>query len=151
MKLKNKLFQITFGLLCLLIFSNINFAQIKIPSPKLVFDGTEEYENGQISHTIYWLSVENRDDFPDETFEIASDLPPCGKNTNASRSWIEVRGSGNQRLNSFCGIKSPIELNKLSFSLQKGAKPPKFVYLLMVDRRTGKKYSSNLAEIKIPK
>lgn len=151
MKLENKLFQITFGLLCLLIFSNSNFAQNKVPSPKLVFDGTEDNENGQFSRTIYWLSVENRADFPDEIFESAPDLPPCGKNANASRSWIEVRDSANNRLNAFCAIKSTTELNKLSFTLLKGKNPPKFVYLLMVDRRTGKKYSSNLAEIKIPK
>lgn len=147
--MKLKLRQICFLIIGLLIFNLSSFSQEQIPSPKLTFIGTEDYENGQILGKTYLLSVENRTEFPNEMFEPAPDLPPCGKNTKSSRTWIDIFGSGNKRLYGFCGIKSNSELNRLFFTLPNTTKPPKFVYIVITDRKTKMRYSSNVIELKI--
>lgn len=130
-------------------FQQIVFSQTKIPSPKLIFYGTQDSVNGLGNAlTIYWLGIENRDEFPDQMFAPAPDLPPCGKNTNASRSWVNVYDNANHYLYGFCAIKSASELNKISFSLPKNQKTPEYVYVVILDRKINKKYSSNLLSLK---
>jgi hypothetical protein len=131
-----------------LIFINDVSAQTNIPSPKLSFVGTQDVINGENTRTIYWLSVDNRAEFADELFEESPDLPPCGRNTKSSRSWIQVNDSGGGQLYAFCAIKSTSELNKLSFTVRKDDIVPELVYIVITDRKTKKKYSSNLISTK---
>ena len=104
----------------------------------------EPYEINGTKGTRYKLSVTNRASYPD--FLLRPTQPPatCGKNQNASRTWVEVFGSpGDQRLAGFCGFRSSEDLGHLWFDVPAGEKGPPCVYLVMTDRQTGKKYESN--------
>ncbi|MCD4766776.1 MAG: hypothetical protein K8R34_09725 [Methanosarcinales archaeon] len=120
-----------------------------IPQPKLTFIGSEEYEVRGNQFTRYRLSVENWEEFPTILFETAPDLPPCGLNTEASRTWVNIyNAEGDRRLYGFCAFSSPKSLTSLWFAVQKGVTPPKAVYIELVDRREEKKYSSNKVTIR---
>jgi hypothetical protein len=60
-----------------------------LPNPVLVLIGTEQYEANGKQWTRYKYTVANRADYPDELFVASPDLPPCGRNSKASRTWID--------------------------------------------------------------
>ena len=119
-----------------------------LPAPSLALKGTEDYEvNGQ-RYTRYWLTVTNRFDFPGELFQPAPDLPPCGLNSNAARTWLDIfRGDG-QLIGSFCGLGTPASLDGISYPVREGgAVRPASVYITLADRRCGLTYVSNTLAI----
>jgi hypothetical protein len=114
-----------------------------LPNPVLVFAGSEDYEaNGQ-QWTRYSLQVDNRGQFPDELFTAAPDLPPCGANSNAARTWVDIFSNDNTRLYGFCALSTANDLDSLWFATQRGATPPASVYMTLQDRRCGTTYTSN--------
>ena len=117
-----------------------------IPNPVLVLTGTAPYTTGGKVFIRYNYSVFNFDSFPAEMFAAAPQLPPCGKNMQASRTWVDIFDQTGKRLYGFCAIGSPGNLNKIYFALEEGVIPPSWVYIEMNDRQTNTKYKSNLAE-----
>ena len=117
-----------------------------LPNPVLVFTGQEfiTWEGKQLVR--YNFSVENFASYPDELFAAAPELPPCGKNTKASRTWVDFYDQSGKRLYGFCALGKSKDLNKIWFALSQGVVPPSFVYIEMTDRKTNTKYKSNLAE-----
>lgn len=108
------------------------------------FVGQQRYDVNGERGTRYKLSVTNRASLPDFLWQPAANLPPCGKNQNASRTWVEVFGSpGDERLGGFCSLGSSEDLAQLWFAIPAGEKGPPCVYIVMTDRETGKKYVSN--------
>jgi hypothetical protein len=88
--------------------------------------------------------VQNASAFPAELFEPAPDLPPCGSNTNAARTWVDiVNAQGDSRLYGFCALSSPDGLKSLWFAVEQGAPTPANVYVVLKDRREGINYQSN--------
>ena len=118
----------------------------RIPNPVLYLTRTELVTVGGKEFTRYYYDVENRSAFPAELFAAAPSLPPCGTNTNASRTWVDIYDQRGKRLNGFCALKSPKELNMLWFAVQRDEVPPSYVYIELTDRQTNTKYKSNLAE-----
>ncbi|MDB5469083.1 MAG: hypothetical protein JWR84_643 [Caulobacter sp.] len=115
-------------------------------NPVLYMTGAEPYvANGQ-AFIRYRYAVFNKETYPAEMFAAAPALPPCGSNTNASRSWVDVFDSRGKRLYGFCALGSPDQLDQLWFSAPEGTVPPSWVYIEITDRQTGTKYRSNLAE-----
>jgi len=107
------------------------------------FVGKETYEVNGEKGTRYKLSVTNRASHPDFLWHPSADLPPCGKNENAVRTWVEIFGSpGDKRLNGFCALRSSDDLGQLWFAVPSGEKGPPCVYLVMTDRKTGRRYRS---------
>lgn len=136
----------TVGLLAAsLAFSPTAMAQI-LDNPQLVLTGIEHYQAGGTPFTRYRFDVANKDAFPLAVFESAPDLPPCGLNTKASRSWVDIFDQHGKRLYGFCALGKPRDLGTIWFSLQDGVLPPSWVYIEINDRRTNTKYKSNLAE-----
>ena len=88
----------------------------------------------------------NFDSYPNELFAASPSLPPCGKNTKASRTWIDLYDQNGKRLNGFCAIDKPDGLNSIWFALDADVVPPSWIYIEMNDRQTNTKYKSNLAE-----
>ena len=117
-----------------------------LPNPVLVFVGAETVEAGGKQTRRYYFDVENKSVYPTDMFVAAPDLPPCGSNTKASRTWVELYDHRGKRLNGFCALGKPADMNKLWFALDEDAVPPSWVYIELVDRKTGTKYKSNLAE-----
>lgn len=127
---------ITVSLAGLLVLGAAAQAAAQMPTPVLQFDGAEQYEVGGKPWVRYKLSVVNRGSYSADLFTPAPYLPPCGKNTNASRAWVDIfDGQGPYgRLYGFCGLSSSEDLGKLWFALPKDRKPPSSVYIALTDR-----------------
>lgn len=122
-------------------------ARAQIPRPRLNFTGTERYTTADGEWRRYRLTVTNRAAFPAALFAPSPDLPPCGLNTNSARSWLDIYDGDDKRLYGFCTLDSPPGLEKLWFNLRSNTAPPAFVYVELVDRRTGERYRSNKVAI----
>jgi hypothetical protein len=94
----------------------------------------------------YNYAVQNSADYPAELFAAAPQLPPCGTNKKASRTWVDIYDQHGKRLYGFCALAKSADLNQLWFALEDGVVPPSWVYIEMTDRATNTKYKSNLAE-----
>jgi len=117
-----------------------------IPNPILYLTGTETFQQGEKTYIKYHYDVLNKADYPAEMFAPAPNLPPCGKNTKSSRTWIDIFDSKGKRLYGSCAIGKPADLNQLWFALEANVVPPSYVYIEMNDRQTNTKYKSNLAD-----
>ncbi|MDQ5844031.1 MAG: hypothetical protein M3539_01895 [Acidobacteriota bacterium] len=121
-------------------------AQRPLPNPVLYFMGAEPYEANGKQWTRYTYAVDNFDAYPNTLFTAAPALPPCGTNTNSSRSWVDVLDSRGKRLYGFCALGKASDLNKIWFALERDEIPPSWVYIEINDRETNTKYKSNLAD-----
>ena len=121
-------------------------AQTRIANPILYLAGTEPYSAGGKQFIRYKYGVDNFAVYPQEFFAAAPSLPPCGSNTNSSRTWVDFYDQSGKRLYGFCALGKPADLNTIWFGLEEGAVPPSWVYIEMTDRQTGTKYKSNLAD-----
>jgi len=117
-----------------------------IPVPVLVFTGQESIETNNKQFQRYHFEVVNRSDYPEAMFSQASDLPPCGTNKDASRTWIDIYESNGKRLFGFCSITDREGLKDIWFATESDVVPPSWVYIELLDRRTNVRYKSNLAE-----
>jgi len=116
------------------------------PNPVLAFIGSEHTTISGKKMTRYNFEVANKEEYPAELFAVAPALPPCGKNKNASRTWVDIYDQGGKRLNEFCALGKPADLTHLWFALPEDEVPPSWVYIELTDRKTNLKYKSNLAE-----
>jgi len=132
---------------CLIAALSATPAQAVVPNPVLYLTSTEFYTvNGQ-NFIRYRYDVFNKDQYPAELFAAAPSLPPCGSNTNASRSWVDFfDGRTNQRIYGFCALGTPASLGQIWFSVPEGQVPPSYVYIKITDRQTNTVYQSNLAD-----
>ena len=145
-KLKNR-FLLSFALSIAVLFASQGVISAPpLPNPVLQFTGTENFKLGGKNFTRYHYDVVNKDKYPNEMFAPAPALPPCGKNTNSSRTWIDLYDQTGKRLYGFCAISKPADLNQIYFALEEGVTPPSWIYIEMNDRQTNTKYKSNLAE-----
>src|SRR5205085_6804064 len=97
----------------------------ELPNPVLVFLGQEYVDIGGKKMTRYYFEVFNKDEYPAELFAAAPALPPCGRNTNASRTWIDMYDQSGKRLNGFCSLGGPSQLNRIWFALDQNELPPR--------------------------
>ena len=116
------------------------------PNPVLIFMGQEPITMGGKNVTRYNYSVFNSPDIPDSLFAAAPALPPCGNNTSAARSWVDIFDQANNRLNRFCSLGKSSDLNGIWFALDEGVLPPSWIFIEINDRQTNTKFKSNLAE-----
>ena len=124
----------------------VSTAQRTLPNPMLVFTGQEYYEANGKQFIRYRYAVDNFAQYPSEMFAAAPELPPCGQNTKASRTWVDVYDQSGKRLYGFCAFGKPDDLNRIWFSGEVDAVPPSWVYIELNDRKTNTKYKSNLAD-----
>lgn len=117
-----------------------------LPNPVLIYMGPEYYQANGKQWTRYRYAVVNLTDYPNDMFAPAPSLPPCGTNTNSSRTWVDVYAQNGKRLYGFCALGNRDGLGKLWFALETDVVPPSWVYIELNDRQTNTKYKSNLAE-----
>ena len=117
-----------------------------LPNPVLFFMGQEPTTIEGKQMIRYNFAVDNFSSYPDELFSPAPELPPCGKNTKASRTWVDIYEQSGKRLNGFCALGKASDLKKIWFVLEQSVTPPSWVYIELTDRKTNTKYKSNLAE-----
>jgi hypothetical protein len=116
------------------------------PNPVLYMTGTEAFSAGGKDWIRYKYDVLNKADYPAELFAAAPALPPCGLNTNSSRTWLDFFDLSGKRLYGFCALGNPANLGSIWFAMEEGVIPPSYVYIEMTDRQTNTKYKSNLAD-----
>jgi hypothetical protein len=121
-------------------------AQAAPPNPVLYLTGLEYYSANGKNWVRHRYDVMNKDQYPAAMFAAAPSLPPCGSNTNSSRSWVDVFDSQGTRLQGFCALGDPANLGKIWFSTEDGTVPPSYIYIEILDRQTNTRYKSNLAD-----
>jgi hypothetical protein len=117
-----------------------------LPNPVIYFIGSEAFQQGGKTYFRYRYDVFNKDAYPADMFAPAPTLPPCGANTNASRTWVDLFDERGKRLYGFCALSKPGDLNQIYFALEENVIPPSWIYIEMTDRQTNTKYKSNLAD-----
>ena len=117
-----------------------------IPNPVLYFLGQEVYTANNVNFIRYRYGVFNSSAYPDTIFAAAPSLPPCGANTNSSRTWVDFFDMRGKRLQGFCALGKSDNLNNIWFAFPESEVPPSWIYIELNDRQTGTKYKSNLAE-----
>ena len=132
--------------LVLLTHSSASTAPPPLPNPVLYLMGTEFFSQGGKQFIRYQYDVLNKDSYPDAMFAAAPALPPCGANTKASRTWVDLFDQRGKRLYGFCALGKAADLNKIWFALEEGVIPPSYIYIELNDRQTNTKYKSNLAD-----
>lgn len=118
----------------------------KLPNPVLYMTGFEPFQTGGKGFIRYKYDVFNKDAYPADFFAASPNLPPCGKNTKAARTWVDVYDQSGKRLQGFCAFSKPADLGTIWFAIEEGTVPPSWVYIELTDRQTNTKYKSNLAE-----
>ena len=117
-----------------------------LPNPVLYLMRTERFQTGGKQFIRYRYDVFNKDAYPADFFAASPNLPPCGKNTKAARTWVDVYDQSGKRLQGFCAFSKPADLSMVWFALEEGTVPPSWVYIELTDRQTNTKYKSNLAD-----
>lgn len=117
-----------------------------LPNPILYFLGPEYVEISGKQMIRYHFDVLNKDIYPDDMFAKSPSLPPCGNNTQAARTWVDLYDQAGKRLNGFCALGKSADLNKIWFALEVDKIPPSYIYIELNDRKTATKYKSNLAD-----
>ena len=117
-----------------------------LPNPILYFLGPEYVEISGKQMIRYHYDVLNKDIYPDDMFAKSPSLPPCGANTQAARTWVDLYDQAGKRLNGFCALGKSADLDKIWFALEVDKIPPSYIYIELNDRKTVTKYKSNLAD-----
>lgn len=120
--------------------------QRPLPNPVLYLTRAEPHQTGGKQLTRYRYDVFNKDEYPADFFAASPSLPPCGKNTKAARTWVDIYDQSGKRLHGFCALSKPADLKDIWFDIEAGTVPPSWVYIELTDRLTNTKYKSNLAE-----
>lgn len=117
-----------------------------LPNPVLFLQYLEYFQSSGKNYVRYRFGVMNSADYPKDMFAAAPSLPPCGKNANSSRTWVDIYDQGGKRLYGFCALSKPADLDSIWFALEESVVPPSYVYIELNDRATNTKYKSNLAD-----
>jgi hypothetical protein len=116
------------------------------PNPVLYFLEQEVFQVSGKEWIRYRYDVLNKTDYPAELFAAAPALPPCGLNTKASRTGVDIYDQRGKRLYGFCALGKPDDLGLIWFAMETNVIPPSYVYIELTDRQTNTRYKSNLAE-----
>lgn len=130
---------------CLLV-TQTGGAAPPLPNPVLFFTAFEAFQANGKSFIRYRYDVFNKSSYPADFFAASPQLPPCGNNTKASRTWVDFYDQSGKRLFGFCALSKPADLETIWFALEEDKIPPSWVYIELTDRLTNTKYKSNLAE-----
>lgn len=107
----------------------------RLPEPKLELRSIETQDGGETAIT---LAVANWEDFSEDFFTTAPDLPPGSMGAKPWRTWIDVEdGESGARIYNFCEIFSPKQLQALTFRLGRDQDVPPTMRLHMIDRVGG--------------
>lgn len=132
-------------LVLVLAVQNVASAPV-LPNPILYFLGAEYVTINGKQFTRYHYDVLNKDQYPDSMFAASPNLPPCGANTKAARTWVDIYNQAGKRLNGFCALGKSADLGSIYFALETDVIPPSYVYIELNDRQTNTKFKSNLAD-----
>ena len=134
------------GLIAMSLSTHQTTSAPALPNPVLYMTGFEAFQSSGKTFIRYRYDVFNKDAYPADMFAAAPGLPPCGKNTKSSRTWVDIFDQSGKRLYGFCAFSKPSDLGSIWFALEEDVVPPSWIYIELNDRQTNTKYKSNLAE-----
>jgi hypothetical protein len=114
--------------------------EIPFPKPKIAF----------VNRTLdgewvrYRFTVTNRASYSNLLFAASPQLPPCGNNTSASRTWLDIFDSTGKRLYGYCALTANADMASLSFAVKFGQPQPKGFFITLNDRRCNRVVKSNV-------
>lgn len=117
-----------------------------LPNPVLYLTMVEPFQTSGKQYIRYRYDVANKKEYPADFFAASPQLPPCGNNTKAARTWVDVYDQSGKKLQGFCAFGKPADLGSIWFAVEEGSVPPSWVYIELTDRQTNTKYKSNLAD-----
>lgn len=94
----------------------ISGQESKLPVPEVKITGRENFTYDNVNFTRYKLTVTNRSSFSDKLFVAAPGLDPCGLNTAASRTWLELYVSGHH-VYGYCNFSSNEDMREFTLSV----------------------------------
>lgn len=104
------------------------------PNPVIKFDHQDT--EGRV-----YIPVDNWSAYSSDMFRKAPELPPCGLNTQSSRTWVSIYNADtNARIYGFCALGSNEILKNIWFKSNANSGR---VYIIMNDRACEKTYRSN--------
>jgi hypothetical protein len=121
-----------------------------LPSPDLIYTGRKEVYRGADGnvYNYYKLSIKNCASFPVELFTLSPELPPCGSNPNASRTWVNIYSSEtDEYIYGYCGLTKPHDASELDLAIPFGYNDTIGVYVKYIDRKCELEYISNTIDI----
>lgn len=124
-----------------------SYAQCNMPPfpiPKVKFVSMTQEPSG---FNRYRFQVVNYQQYSDLLFVKSPTLPPCGLNTQASRTWIDIFRANGIRIYGFCAIHDNAELLRLSFGVHKSQPQPNAFSITMTDRKCKRTVKSALVPI----
>jgi hypothetical protein len=110
-----------------------------LPAPQLSLQSTSTNSFGNVE---FQLDVSNYAQFPAALFAPSPDLPACGLNSSASRTWVDIRDGNGNYLYGFCALYDPSSLNDIWFATPPDQTPTE-AYITLTDRRCNTVYTSN--------
>jgi hypothetical protein len=133
--------------LLLVAVATTSYAQCNTPSfpaPRV------KYLSKTVEPTFirYWFEVYNRASYDNALFVASPNLPPCGLNTSASRTWLNIFRTAGPRIYGYCALSNNTQLAKLWFAIPKNDPQPKSFYITMTDRKCKREVKS--APVPIP-
>ncbi len=89
------------------------------------------------------LTVVNWHVYSPALFVASPNLPPCGLNPSASRTWVDIYNARTaRRIYGFCALGTPSDLTRLWFATP-AAEKPRAVYITLTDRLRHRRVRSN--------
>lgn len=117
-----------------------------LPSPELIYNGNKEVHRGADGNVYiyYKLSIQNCISFPLELFTLSTDLPPCGLEPKASRTWVDIYNSEtDEYIYGYCGFTKPCDASEIQLPVLFSDTLPVRVYVKFIDRKCELEYVSN--------
>ncbi|MEA2237992.1 MAG: hypothetical protein QOC81_2716 [Thermoanaerobaculia bacterium] len=115
-----------------------------LPTPRVAFV-SKSVEPGFIR---YKFTVTNHATFNNVFFTPSPNLPPCGLNVNASRTWLNIfNANGGAYIYGYCALTASSELTSLTFAVPKASPQPKGFFITLEDRLCHVTKKSNAAAI----
>ena len=116
---------------------------LSLPTPQLALTGRTE----EAGLTRFRLVVSNWEDYADSFFAASPDLPPCGSNTTASRTWVDIiDADAGTRVYGFCALAAARDLTSLWFAVPAGGSVSAHIRVKLTDRRANVERLSNVVE-----
>jgi hypothetical protein len=102
-----------------------------LPIPKIAYLSKENVPG----FTRYWFSVTNHAQFNNVFFTASPNLPPCGLNTSASRTWLRIYNGGTTNyIYGYCALSNNLQMKKLGFAVPSNQPQPESIYITLEDR-----------------
>lgn len=123
-----------------------------IPQLRLLLKGAQKRDISGNRAIQYNFSIENYSKFPDEMFRADTELYPNAKNTNETRTLIQIMSSEDEQIFGFSPTSSAdlarfyfyvYEDLHLAGQMRYERTPPKAVYVILHDRKKNVRYKSN--------